>query len=263
MTTYRDILKSEFETRKIKNQFYSIRAFARDLEIPASHLSRILRGQKNLSSDRAEVIAPKIFKQKGKQRLFIETVRSESAKSQKVRNHSEKILSTNMTLTEPTNITDEKIFFLKNWYMVAILELSHLVKTLDIPTVCLKLGIDKDQAQTAIDRLLKLGLLQFSNHKLIATETKFVSTTDIPSEAIRSFHKEMITQAIVALDEKPITERYITGQTVPIAKKDLQAFKDLILQFQKDISQLAKTSTADDVYQMNMQFFSLTKGNQK
>jgi uncharacterized protein (TIGR02147 family) len=263
MTTYREVLKSELETRRIKNQFYSIRAFARDLEIPASHLSRILRGQKNLSSDRAEVIAPKIFKQKGKQRLFIETVRKESAKSEKVRNHSEKILNSNSPHVEPANISEDKIYFLKNWYMVAILELTHVLKTFDIPTVCSKLGIEKDQAQTAIDRLLKLGLLQFSNHKLVATESKFISTTDVPSETIRAFHKEMIAQAIVALDEKPINERYITGQTIPIGKKDLQAFKDLIQQFQKDLSQLAKTSPADDVYQMNIQFFSLTKGSQK
>jgi plasmid maintenance system antidote protein VapI len=46
---YRLSLAQLLEDRMLRNSRYSIRAFARDLDIDASHLFHILKGRKNIS----------------------------------------------------------------------------------------------------------------------------------------------------------------------------------------------------------------------
>lgn len=68
---YRLILESEISSRKNKNSRYSIRAFARDLEIDASYLTKIRAGKSLLPVDLAAKIAKKLFLPKDKYSQFI------------------------------------------------------------------------------------------------------------------------------------------------------------------------------------------------
>jgi plasmid maintenance system antidote protein VapI len=52
-----DIIAKAFEERKQRNPNYSLRAFARDVGISAAQLSRILRGQREISTEQACKIA--------------------------------------------------------------------------------------------------------------------------------------------------------------------------------------------------------------
>jgi plasmid maintenance system antidote protein VapI len=54
------ILNETFSEKKKRNPNYSLRAFARDLEISASNLSTILNGKKRLSSEQACRIAVRL-----------------------------------------------------------------------------------------------------------------------------------------------------------------------------------------------------------
>jgi plasmid maintenance system antidote protein VapI len=54
---YRDLIKAEFLKRRNADSFYSLRNFAKDLELKPSHLSYILRKEKGLSKDNAVRIA--------------------------------------------------------------------------------------------------------------------------------------------------------------------------------------------------------------
>ncbi len=52
-----EILNQELAEKKSRNPRYSVRAFSRDLGISQSHLTRILNGQRKLSSEQACRIA--------------------------------------------------------------------------------------------------------------------------------------------------------------------------------------------------------------
>jgi plasmid maintenance system antidote protein VapI len=67
------ILTDAFEEKRSRNSSYSLRAFARDLEISVSHLSAIMSGQKKLSAQQAGKIAIKL---QLAPELFIELVTS-------------------------------------------------------------------------------------------------------------------------------------------------------------------------------------------
>ncbi len=54
---YREILKAEFNQRRKTDPFYSLRSFAKDLDVTHQHLSLILKGKRGLSKLKAEFIA--------------------------------------------------------------------------------------------------------------------------------------------------------------------------------------------------------------
>ena len=55
--TYIEYLKSELERRLGQNSSYSLRAFARDLQISPGNLSEIVKGKRPLSKKNAQKIA--------------------------------------------------------------------------------------------------------------------------------------------------------------------------------------------------------------
>lgn len=54
---YRFFLKRELNARKARNAAYSLRSFARDLEMPSSKLSEVLNSKCGLSQKSAEKLA--------------------------------------------------------------------------------------------------------------------------------------------------------------------------------------------------------------
>lgn len=55
--SYQAALKYEFEQRQKRNPMYSLRAYARDLDLSPSHLSKVLSNKSGLSTHRAMVVA--------------------------------------------------------------------------------------------------------------------------------------------------------------------------------------------------------------
>jgi len=79
---YRLVLKAELERRRSRNASYSLRAFARDLELSPSRLSRVLNGKEALSRPRAERIGGKLGFQKDQIELFCDLVDVEHASTE-------------------------------------------------------------------------------------------------------------------------------------------------------------------------------------
>ena len=67
---YRTTLKNEFELRRGRNAFYSLRAFARDLGLSPARLSEVLASKKGISSEAAESIASKLSLDRDEKELF-------------------------------------------------------------------------------------------------------------------------------------------------------------------------------------------------
>lgn len=83
---YIRVLIQEFNYRRSTNITYSLRAFARDLEIDQKHLLRILKNEKGLSPQKAELIAMKLSLKFSDRRKFIQLVAAASARRRSARN---------------------------------------------------------------------------------------------------------------------------------------------------------------------------------
>ncbi|WP_409479949.1 hypothetical protein [Pseudobdellovibrio sp. HCB154] len=84
---YIEILKAEFVHRRSKNIFYSLRNFAKDLELNPMHLSNILNNKRGLSRRKAEIVAGKLRHLNfSERRRFLLLVSATSARSRFERN---------------------------------------------------------------------------------------------------------------------------------------------------------------------------------
>lgn len=83
---YISILKTAFELRQKRNPRYSLRKYAKDLQLTPMHLSYILRGQRGLSRKKAESIAQFLRLSYSDRITFLRIVSALSARAFKERN---------------------------------------------------------------------------------------------------------------------------------------------------------------------------------
>lgn len=90
---YQDILIHELQQRTRRNSAYSMTAYARDLNISVSSLSRVIAGAQGLSLSKAEKIAEKLELNPEESKVFCTMVEKQHARSKAQRELAEKSLS--------------------------------------------------------------------------------------------------------------------------------------------------------------------------
>jgi uncharacterized protein (TIGR02147 family) len=82
--------------------------------------------------------------------------------------------------------------------------------------------------------------------------------SEIPSEAIRKYHKQNLDLAIEKIDTVENSLRQIQSMSLPINPKKIDAFKRLIDDFLENASDLSGKSAGTEVYSLNVQFVPVT-----
>ena len=89
--TYREIIQAEFEKRRTKDLFYSLRKYAKDLGLNPMHLSNLLKGKRGLSDTSASKVALRLGLEGSLASAFILLAATESGRS-KARRRSAKLI---------------------------------------------------------------------------------------------------------------------------------------------------------------------------
>jgi uncharacterized protein (TIGR02147 family) len=263
---YREILKGRLEERCRTNPRYSLRAFARDLDIASSRLSEVLRGKQGLSKESSELIAKKIGFSSAEQRLFVNMVVSADARSKKERERARSLVEALASAGPAVSALREDTFrIIEDWYHYAILELSTLSSFKSSALwIARRLDISVYEVEAAIERLIRLGLLIEKDGKWISTHAALLVPDDVPSESIRKFNRQILLKASDAISTQTIDEREIGNLTIAIDEKDLPDYKKMIRDFRRKMNQIAmakvasKKSKPNQVYCMAIQMFRLT-----
>lgn len=263
---YRKILKDAFSTRAERNPKYSLRAFARDMDIDPGQLSHIFRGTKNLSLQKALSLAGKIASTPLEKSLFYFSVELAHAANLEQRDEiKHKISRTLAGLKDRNvNVSEDEFETISDWYHLAILELSGVNGlNVDADLAAEYFKISKVEATSGISRLLRLGFLEKIG-KYFRKVKPITTTTEVPSIAYKSFHNQMIGKASRALFEQDINKRYMSGVTLKLPPDKIIEFKKLLHEQEKQIHELARAYRDDpkaEVYQYNTQLFSLKAGS--
>ena len=257
---YRAILKNEFFRIAQINKSFSQRAFAKMIGLSTAHVNAIFRGRKGLSPVAAELISSKLKFSKEKKELFCDLVILCSKK---------KISKTDSTTRlkrkknqDCSTLNDDKFEFISNWYHLAILELSLLDnEKISKVSVSQKFKITEEEADKAIKLLIKLQLLKEENNKLVAVENETFTCDDIPSQNIKKAHHQMLCKAINALASQTCEKRDFTSTIVSVDTKNLHLAKKAIRDFSDKfmLDFCSSSEIKNDVFTLNIQFFSLTK----
>lgn len=228
-------LGSELTRRIRQNPRYSLRSFAKHLGIEPSFLSKILTRKRKLTTRTIDRMS---------QKLGISMENKESA----------------LTFS-PLN--SDQFALISDWYHFAILELTELKNFSSTPaSIASKLGISKQEAKEATERLIRLGHLSRDKNGTLRNSSGRLTTTTNPftTVAFRNLQRQILQKAIEALDQYDLSVRDQSSITVatnenllPEAKRRIQRFRRSLLQF---LDQTPKEKNS--VYNFSLSLYPVT-----
>jgi uncharacterized protein (TIGR02147 family) len=255
-----EFLNEIFEQRRFRNEKYSLRAFARDAGLSASHASEILQGRSGISGSKAIEVAANLKLSAFQKKRLLNLADSQFSRSKvlKKRASERQTVAQNGLMT----VSHSTFSMISPWYHLAILEYLKLEGASHDPlAIASALAITPVEAKTAICNLEKHGFLQSNNKgRLELLRPSNSTANDTPSAAIRIFHKQVIDKAVQCLDSLPPTQRdfqtlVFAGEAERIAeiKQDIMAFVEAM-----DLK-YSNESRPDSVYSLTIQLAPLTR----
>ncbi len=245
-------INDEFLRRKIKNPRYSMRKFAIDAGFTQAYFSMLFSGKRELTLDNYAAICKKLS-------LPFDSDRSESlAKNPKVK----KCKIGDYTSPEFIEVDAEK--FKLAWFDLMIADLS-LLPTFkpDVKWVSKTLKLKMEDVISSFERLTELGILEEKGNGYSKKYGKIHLKPGKSLDFIREYHRNMIRLAGEALQETSedaFKQRYISGASFNVSKKDAQKMKKKCENFIEElVDDFSKNETSDCVYQINLQLFPLSK----
>lgn len=261
---YRDFLRAELESRCARNPRYSLRAYAKDLGLSAASLSLILNGKQGVSRQKAVRMAKALGFTQRETQQFCDQVDAFHARSRVLRIQARARLDEQ---DQGSTLTLECFQVISDWHHLAILELTEIDGFVSDPQwIARELGLSEKAVKLAIERLIKLELLEKKNGVLRQTSGFMATPSGIPSQTIKRFHQQILKKAETALFSQPLDARDFATLLFPVALEDLAWAKNELKTFRrKFLRRLANKKKKDRVYCLSTQFFHVheDRKNQK
>lgn len=236
----REALQREFMNRCRKNRSYSLRAFAKHLEMDQSYLSKLLTGKREFSLKTSQDIWQKLglTKQFAKQ-------------------------------SQPTmpylNLMDDEFEVISSWHYFAILELMKTKSFKgDVKFIAARLNLHTHEVEVSLKVLERLQFIRRERNKwvLIARNNTWTNNRTT-SFARKKLQREILELSLRALENVPLEKREHSSTTIAIDRKRLPEFKEKLKAFHKEISHYMQPANKDDnyneVYQISISLFPLTQ----
>jgi transcriptional regulator with XRE-family HTH domain len=230
-------LQNEFIERVKKNPSYSLRAFAKSLDINDSTLSKILKGKLNITDKRFNFLSEKL-----------------------------KIRFEDLNYFFPKNeLSKAQYIVLNEWYCLAFLELLKTKRFINDPNwIAQKLQISINEVNLCIHSLKIAKLIKLNKKdnsiKLISANNKWNSDSE---KILRQLHLQLqetfIKKSLQTLYSTKSSEKENSSLTVACSRKLMPEIKNKINKFKTELDDFIEANGKhDDVYQLNISFFPLT-----
>lgn len=251
---FKEYLQIELNKRKKNNPLFSLRAFARNLDISPAQLSQIISGKRPLTVTTAKKIVKSLKLSPVESEKFLDAV------------------SPDFRIKKITRLSDEKKRILKedefrlicDWEHFAILSLSEVKdNSSDARWIARRLNIPMKTAADSRDRLLRLGLIEVKNSQFKQVSAPLTTTNDIRSESIQRSHYQNLILAQERLESVEVSKREYTTVTMATSPKKLKEAKILIREFKRKLMEFLEDGEKTDVYTLAIQLFPLTGKGKK
>lgn len=259
---YRTFLKSTLAEKSSQRAGYSLRSFAEKLSVSSSFLSEVLNSKKSLSVELAFKIALKLGLTDLETQYFCLLVQLEQEQDPSFR---EEILNRLTALNPKRKSFDMSLDLFKaisEWYHAAILELTYLAGfKMNALNISKKLGISKNEAEVALERLLRLEMIEKQGANSYRKVHDYVfSASNVPTKAFRDYHTELLKKAVESLQSQAPNERVSASDVFAIDSKFIKDIDRLSLEFSSAVLKLAeKSKVYDSVYALSVHCFKLTE----
>lgn len=255
------VLQQAWLERKRMRPDYSLRKFAEFLDVDATALSRIIKGERKPTPETLVKICDRLAMNPSEMAQLESTAGN---RGRPTKNKKEIKPAT----SEPADyqLLDNDTFeAMSNWYYYGILESAYLDDfKADPKWLARRLDISEMEAKIAINTLQRLNMIQIDAdgkwHDTYDHVTNIVPNVSDASR--RKLQKQLLEKAIIALETVPIEKRDQTSMTFAVDSHTLAAAKERIKQFRRDMNQLMQQSkNRDEVYQLTVSLFPITKSH--
>lgn len=247
-------IKGKFEEKLKKNKQYSMRAFARDLSIEHSSLSKILGGKRPLTFETADKILSALDVQVAIKNALLLSMANST-------NYVEKFEDEDYITLSEAELSDTY-----RWYFYGIL-CALEIKDVDpsVEGIALHLNLDIETVNFSIKILNKLGAVKTTeNGKFILTGKHFTTSNNVKSESLKKAHLDHIEQALDYLKTTAELSDF-TGVTFAIPITKLEEAIRRIKEFRRSLAAWLSQDdlTKTDVYRLNIQLFPLGRNKDR
>jgi uncharacterized protein (TIGR02147 family) len=253
---YKVAIQEELAKRCEKNPRYSLRAFAKALELEPGVLSLILSGKKTPSFKTAQLILARLDLEPEQIQDFLSSL-AQAHKSRGMKRLSPHFKKMAIRPTIP-DLSIDLFRVIGDWYHYAILMLTFIegFKN-DSNWIAVQLRISPSEAKLAVDRLMNLELLIEKDGKLIAQEGYSLADKTISTVSLRKHQQQVLEKAIVSLQNDSIDDRSMTSFTMAIDPEKIPEAKKLIERFTNEMSALMEGGRRLQVYQLGVALYPL------
>lgn len=268
-TAIQKLLFTKLAELQAKNPAYSLRAFSKKLGVSPSTVSMVMGGSRAVSAKLARKLCDAL--------LLDPQSRSEALAHFPDRGHYRRqrmaapggrgadsvdaggeVLGPNYL-----QLSADQFHLMSEWYYHGILSLIKTRGFRGEPAwIARRLGIGQPEAQTAIERLKRLGLLvEREDGTLRRSAPQYRTTDDVADISLRKSHFQGLELARQSLEQDPIDRRDFTYLTLPMDPRLLGEAKERIRQFQDELDSYLESRGGEltEVYRLAVQLFPLSK----
>lgn len=246
-------LISELDQRKSRNKQYSLRAYAKQLGIEPSLLSKIIRQKVIPTPKTLEKLISSLSIENSKKASLIAEYRARKDST---------ALSYKKGKNDFLKINKLSDWPFESWNDLIIFSMLGLVSYNSASKLSKQLEIDEKLVKKSLERLRKKGLVVENN---LAYSLKIAQVSDdLPlatTNLKKNIQKKFLKEAILKIDQTPIDQRLNGTLTFPLDPKLLPKIKKRIASFMTEINgfSVAQGSSNTSVYNLTIALYPLTK----
>jgi uncharacterized protein (TIGR02147 family) len=246
---------------------FSIRLWAKEMALPSpSLLIMILQGTRPLRLKHVDFLFRGLRLNTSEQLYFRAMIQLANAESFEEKQLCELWLA-ELNPAEHVRIKEiDEYTILSKWIHFTILAMTNLKNFKGTAEeIYQKLGkkVSIHEIRSALIRLQEAGFLRLNEEtkKLECVNRATSTRDDLAIPAAHEYYRQVFRLAEDAIQSQSVLEREFQALAIAIPHEKLPLAKEMIRRFRSQFTQamVPEHATADDVYQLNLQFFRLTE----
>ncbi|MEW6056832.1 MAG: TIGR02147 family protein [Bdellovibrionota bacterium] len=237
------------------------RKIAQILNTHPVYVSQVFKGTKDLSLDQAFKVSAFLSLSELEREYFFALIQRERAATFELRNYySEQLAKIRAKSQDLKNriiqtrqLSEEtKAVFYSNWHYSAVRLLSSIKQYQTLPAIALRLGLEESQVAEIVEFLLSVGLCVKEDARVVMGPS--VTHLDSKSPFIKSRQIHWRVKGFQCMDAHSEEELFYTAP-MSLSKEGVKLVRSELLKLIDDIGSIVKSSEAEDVACLNIDWF--------
>lgn len=267
-TDYRQYLKDFYAFRKESERGYSFRQFSKDAGFTSPNMLKlVMDGERNLTRDSLEKFVKGLRLEGAMADYFRALVRMNQAQTSEEKSLHYNELKRLTPNAKKRDLAADTVEYLSHWLYPVLREMCQIASFQDDPYwIARRLNgrATVKEISAALRFLLDKGFItRTPEGRFIAEDNMVLTSDEVRSLAIRSYHKAMLDQAKDYLDDLDTAEREYGALTFLLPSEKVPELKFKMKEFRRALHlwalEACETTPDECVVQVNMQMYPQTK----